>query len=338
MVIALKSLEYDIEQLQVFECQSFMETLGSDWCIRRIKRTWHETSTFKYIMNNAYISPKFANSRDFKDDVTAIKVKQALKRENSTLNVQVVRLGSLKLQYLPTRLLITTSQKLDEKILHQNYRRINGQRVTWERFNENNKPKKEFNLLSNSEKLAKFKSMKINVGIHKGFEYVDENKDEDEHQINIIADDDYNDLTAFWRTTVNETSLSSVVYNKLSEIYNGNDGSEWSAHLKEQNEDKFTVYAAKLYKNQKDNILNKLDKVDKGKINFISATSLVADTQNINLPSFNNNNNNIINGNDKSMELENNSNDDEDQDMEQSSYVFSKRMSRKRKRDENANC
>ena len=255
MLIALKSLEFDLDQLQVFECDIYTRLLGNDWCIHRIKRTWQGTSTYKYIMNNAFINPKFMKTRDFKDDITAIKVQKALKIQYPSINIQVVRLGSMKLQYLPTRLLITTSRKLDEKKLHQDYRRINGQRVTWERFNDKKKPKKEFHLLSNAEKLNEFKSLKISVGKHKGFEYVDNNT-KNKNKINIIKDSDYNTLTAFWRTTMDQTSLSTDIYKKLCEIYDGNDGSAWCAQLDEKSDDKFHNYAESMYNYQKNKILN----------------------------------------------------------------------------------
>ena len=255
MLIALKSLEFDIKQLKEFDSNAFFRILGSDWSLRRVKRVWHSISTFKYIMNNAYIHPKFANTRDFKDDVTAHKVHRALLNKYPSMNVQVVRLGSLKSNFIPSRLLITTSQKLDEKYLHQDCRRINGQRVTWERFNNNNKPKKEYHDLSNQERLKIFRNLKLKVGLHKGFEF-NGIGEEEEQKIIKVNDDDYNHLTAFWRSTVNDTTLTSEIYSKLSEMYNGDDGNAWCLHENKDKEDEFNQYAEELYNKQKEVILN----------------------------------------------------------------------------------
>ena len=73
-------------------------------------------------MNNAFINPKFMNTRDLKDDTTAYKVRKALMNKYPSVNIQVVRLGSINKNYIPSRLLITSSQKLDEK--YPNCRRI----------------------------------------------------------------------------------------------------------------------------------------------------------------------------------------------------------------------
>ena len=265
LLMALKTLEFDIDTAEIFDTVKFERILGRGWKMRRIKRSWHGTNTYKYILNNAYLSPKFIDSRDGKDDVTAIKVANALKQQYPMIKVHVVRLGSLNLKYLPTRLVITSSVKLKESDMISKYRRICGQRVMWEKF-EDNKSKKEFHILSDKEKLDKFKELPIDVGKHQVRKY-DEDKNDDENNV----DDDYNYLSAFWRSTVNTTSLSSKVYENVLKIYDGNDGAEWSKIVKDQ-KDAFIEYASQVRKEQSDIILNQLD-------NFVPAGKFFEDKQ-----------------------------------------------------------
>ena len=235
LFVAYNALLQYLENMKLNDPVSFRKLLGMDFNFFTLQRVCNFKNSYKYIMNNAYITPKFNKSRNVSDDTTLDLVRRGLVNKYKQANIQVVRMGSTRQNViLSKKLLITSSEPLDLQWLNKKCRKVNCERVNWEKFENNKKNVNNNGILSNKERLREFSQRKIIMGKHKGLTYVDndnnENKNDNDNLEIIIPPTDFDLHVKAWNEDWEEiTSKSALeaIKRVIPMNVNNYSGSDW---------------------------------------------------------------------------------------------------------------
>ena len=240
MYVAIKLFKQEMDRLKIEESTAYNSILGRDFNINRSQRYWNCDDGYKYIMNEAYIPPELNRSRDPNKDTTANLVKVSIKNKYSDANIQVSRLGSMRGKFVPRRLLVLSSTRLEMEWLSRNCRRVNGQRVTWEEF-QDGKEKEERKEQTNEQRLNEFKRQKMEIGKHKEVQYSIRDGSKGVKTI-TIAPGDYTHYVKFWKLG-DEAFESKELKDKMKKMYGGIDGNAWITNKIISNDHKFISFS-----------------------------------------------------------------------------------------------
>ena len=317
MFIAIKLFKQEMDRLRIEESTAYDAVLGHDFAVCRSHRYWNCEDGHKYIMNDGYITPEFAKSRDPNKDTTANLVKTSIKNKYPDANVQVSRLGSIRGKFVPHKLLILSSHEIDEEWLNKYCRRVNGQRVSWEKF-QNEKNREERKEQTNEQRLREFQKQKIQVGKHKDVEYMETGKNNKKANKKKISADDYSEHMKYWQ--YGESAFTSTALKKkMGEIYGGVDGNAWITDKMVQSDSKFISFSKKvlgiIQAEEKEADANDMEQDEEddshsaADLNHNQNQNHLRTENNNNIYNGNNNNNNNLNGFTFNIQTNNDNND-----------------------------